>query len=132
MTHDDLFQRTSWRSDIMTDKVETPDWLMRMIEIAWEPTLDPCPIDYKEGDPSGLNMDWNFQIVYCNPPYSDILPWVEKATSVLVGRVILLLPVRTATSWWEMIQEYEIIYLPRFRFKGHKYNHRESMCLVII
>lgn len=27
----------------------------------------------------GLSQDWRGERVYCNPPYSSIEPWVEKA-----------------------------------------------------
>lgn len=71
----------------------------------------------KEQD--GLAQSWAGHRVWCNPPYSDIRPWVEKAraeTSIigagssmyvhLAELVVMLLPAnRTEQGWWQDLIE---------------------------
>lgn len=47
---------------------------------------------------NGLAQDWSVERVWCNPPYSDIAPWVEKAKEANLA--CLLLPVRTDRDWF--------------------------------
>lgn len=51
----------------------------------------------------GLQQSWTGERVYCNPPYSNIAPWVHKAWSERkAGLVVLLLPAnRTEQRWWQ-------------------------------
>lgn len=53
---------------------------------------------------SGLLRSWLGERAWCNPPYSDITPWVSKASwEVQRGGCLLvvqLLPSRTDVAWW--------------------------------
>ncbi len=40
--------------------------------------------------------------VFCNPPYSNIEPWVRKALSSK-AMTVLLLPCRSDTLWFSML-----------------------------
>ena len=56
---------------------------------------------------SGLDGIW-YGSVWCNPPYSDIRPWVEKAcrSTVLTDTIAMLLPAnRTEQAWWQDLIE---------------------------
>jgi hypothetical protein len=58
---------------------------------------------------NGLRQPWSGR-VWCNPPYSEIEPWVRKANyEVLSGNasvVAMLLPCnRTEQEWWQNIVE---------------------------
>lgn len=56
----------------------------------------------------GLAQSWGGETVWCNPPYSDIAPWVRKAWAehTLGGGVVMLLPAnRTEQSWWQLMVE---------------------------
>lgn len=50
----------------------------------------------------GLRNSWAGERVYCNPPYSDIEPWLAKANSELdCPLIVMLLPAnRTDLGWW--------------------------------
>lgn len=54
----------------------------------------------------GLKMPWTGR-VWCNPPFSDIAPWVAKARSemqfpAVAQRIAMLLPCnRTEQPWWQ-------------------------------
>ena len=54
-------------------------------------------------DTNGLNQDWTGERVWCNPPYSDIGPWVAKADAETGAElVVMLLPAnRTEQRWWQ-------------------------------
>lgn len=59
---------------------------------------DPCPL---KGSENGLLREWKSPC-FVNPPYSDIYPWMEKASlEAEAGKtVVLLVPARTCTRWW--------------------------------
>lgn len=58
----------------------------------------------------GLAQSWADESVWCNPPYSDIAPWVRKAWAEHrhARAVVLLVPAnRTEQSWWQgMVEPY--------------------------
>lgn len=55
----------------------------------------------------GLSASWAGERVYCNPPYSDIRPWIEKAWRETAAElVVMLLPAnRTEQTWWQELVE---------------------------
>lgn len=59
-------------------------------------------------DANGLTQDWGGERVWCNPPYSDIAPWIQKAWvswSTTLGIAMLLPANRTEQSWWQQMVE---------------------------
>lgn len=53
-------------------------------------------------DVDGLAQSWAGERVWCNPPYSSIEPWVEKAWESGAQLVVMLLPAnRTEQGWWQ-------------------------------
>jgi len=61
---------------------------------------------YWTTDDDGLSQNWEGERVWCNPPYSCIRPWVEKALSQKKGLVVMLLPAnRTEQAWWQDLIE---------------------------
>lgn len=91
----------------------TPLWLFRQIHARYWFTLDACAEKWNAKlqnfcteQNSGLLHEWNDERVWCNPPYSDIKPWIEKAiekTRPLTGvcpLVVFLVPVRTSQPWF--------------------------------
>lgn len=57
----------------------------------------------------GLTRSWRGERVWCNPPYSDIRPWVDKAWQEWMRgaeMVVMLLPAnRTEQGWWQELVE---------------------------
>lgn len=57
----------------------------------------------------GLAQSWGGERVWCNPPYSTIRPWVEKAWEEWGGGaslIVMLLPAnRTEQAWWQELVE---------------------------
>lgn len=74
--------------------------------------LDVCALPhnakcerYFTPDDDGLEQAWEGR-VWCNPPYSNIRPWVEKAwrsfESGEVETIVMLVPAnRTEQAWWQ-------------------------------
>lgn len=61
--------------------------------------------DYYSLEEDGLRLPWH-GVVWCNPPYSGLGAWVEKAwaewNARRVRRIVMLLPAnRTEQTWWQ-------------------------------
>lgn len=57
-------------------------------------------------DDDGIAQSWADEVVWCNPPYSNLLPWVVKAraetTSGTCRCVVMLIPAnRTEQRFWQ-------------------------------
>lgn len=57
---------------------------------------------YYDEQMNSLNLPW-FDINWCNPPYSDITPWVDKAIEEhLKGKqTVMLIPADTSVGWFK-------------------------------
>ena len=55
---------------------------------------------------NALNCGWGY-INWCNPPYSNITPWVEKAIDQhLLGKtIVMLVPADTSVKWFKLAYE---------------------------
>lgn len=59
-------------------------------------------------DQNGLEQSWANETVWCNPPYSTIRPWVEKAWRECerAEEIVMILPAnRTEQVWWQELVE---------------------------
>lgn len=87
------------------DSYHTPEWLYKALDAEFRFELDPCPFN-PEYDPAihtdGLTIDWTGKRIYCNPPYSCILPWVKKALGSN-ALTVFLVPVRSDTEWFSLL-----------------------------
>jgi phage N-6-adenine-methyltransferase len=90
------------------DSYSTPEWMYRALDTEFRFTLDPCPLNtnwVKGRDQDGLELDWDGHRVYCNPPYSNILPWVQKALASK-ALTVFVLPCRTDTEWFHLLLDH--------------------------
>lgn len=117
------------------DSLETPSWILGLArDLMGLPPgyvmLDPCPINGS----GGLTIEWTGP-TFVNPPFSNILPWVEKALSSS-GPVVLLLPVRSTKDWFHLLlnsPRSTFYWLSkRVRFSGMKTNPPFDCFLVVI
>lgn len=63
---------------------------------------------YYTREDDGLHQSWAGESVWCNPPFSDIKPWVQKAWRehrTATGIVMLLPANRTEQRWWNVLVE---------------------------
>lgn len=75
------------------------------LDVAAWPHNAKCARYFTPGD-DGLDQSWAGERVWCNPPYSDIRPWVEKAWRAPAELVVMLLPAnRTEQKWWQELIE---------------------------
>ena len=84
------------------DNYPTDKWLYELFD-DW---YDPCYLsDGVLRSQDGLS-DWKDK-TFVNPPYSNVLPWVEKAIKERQKgkRVVMLLKMDTSTKWFSRLQE---------------------------
>lgn len=118
-----------------TDEWSTPSTVFDELDREFHFTLDPCAtaentrcLKYYTAEQDGLENSWGGEIVFCNPPYSQIERWVEKCyrESLKPGTiVVLLIPARTDTKYFHrwIYHRAEIRFIKgRLRFGGAKYN----------
>jgi len=73
----------------------------------------------------GLKQEWSGRI-WCNPPYSDIYPWLQKGESSIKNGecdvAVFLLPSRTGTAWFhDFALKHEVRFIRgRLKFNGLK------------
>ena len=79
------------------------------LDVAASPHNAKCD-RYYTPEQDGLIQSWAGETVWCNPPYSDIAPWVTKAWQEAPdthGAVLLLPANRTEQAWWQdMVEPY--------------------------
>lgn len=80
------------------------------IDVAALPHNAKLPRFYTPED-DGLACSWFGERVWCNPPYSNIRPWVEKAWHEWAGAdrsqtIVMIVPAnRTEQGWWQDLVE---------------------------
>jgi len=93
-----------------SDERTTPDNLFKPLDEEFHFTLDPCSTHenakckrHYTREENGLLQSWRDEIVFMNPPYSNIHAWLNKARwdghrdNVTV---ICILPCDTSTKWF--------------------------------
>lgn len=92
------------------DDRATPPELFDPLNERFRFTLDACALPhnaklprYWTPDDDGLLKSWRCERVWCNPPFSDIQPWVSKAHfAANAALVVMLVPAnRTEQAWWQ-------------------------------
>ena len=93
-----------------SDEWATPQCVFDDLNREFNFTLDPCANinnhkceKYYTIEQNGVLQDWSNERVFCNPPYSDIANWVEKAYYESINNnalVVLLIPARTDTRYF--------------------------------
>jgi site-specific DNA-methyltransferase (adenine-specific) len=88
----------------------TPQNLFNKLNRKYKFTLDPCATaenrkceKYYTIEQNGLTKAWKDEVVFVNPPYSNIGEWVAKAhyeSTHNGATVVMLIPARTDTRYW--------------------------------
>jgi len=112
------------------DNYATDKSIMEMFD-NW---FDPCPLN-KNPDFDGLTIEWKNK-TYCNPPYSNPLPWIEKAINENKKNktIVMLLRMDTSTKWFKLLQENNATFLwinGRLRFNTGKPANFPSMLVIL-
>lgn len=108
--------------DEIDDRATTPE-VFAEFNARWHFTIDVAASAHNTKldrfhsiDDDGLAQSWAYERVWCNPPYSNIRPWVEKAWTEWNDRwtahheppelIVMLLPAnRTEQAWWQQLVE---------------------------
>lgn len=96
-----------------TDDRRTPDELWVPLNKQHRFTLDAAATEQNtkcaQFCRDGLTESWAGHSVWCNPPYSDVGSWVEKASEEILNgceSIVMLVPAnRTEQSWWQELVE---------------------------
>jgi len=95
-----------------SDERETPQTFFEELNEEFHFTLDVAAADLNTKCPhyytsyyNGLICPWNGR-VWCNPPYSEIGKWLQKATEEIETNprcevIVMLLPADPSTKWFE-------------------------------
>ncbi len=92
-----------------SDEWATPKWLYDALHKEFGFTLDPCATNgntkcdnWYTMTENGLLRDWGQDVVFMNPPYSEVSAWMRKAYGAAQegAVVVCLIPARTDTAWW--------------------------------
>lgn len=118
----------------ITDKQRTPQFLFDRLNLEFKFTLDVAAADspemhrcdeyFTEAD-DGLSKQWP-GTVWCNPPYSDVQPWITKAYEESCSQdstVVMLVMASTGTQWfnWVFRHAAEIRFITgRLKFGAHQ------------
>lgn len=126
-----------------SDEWSTPEETFQALDTEFHFTLDPCATDqnhkcalYYTQKENGLLQNWGGQNVFCNPPYSQIGAWVEKAyreASKDHTLVVLLIPSRTDTKYFhDFIYQRSEIRFVRGRLKFGEAIHNAPFPSMIV
>lgn len=123
-----------------SDDWNTPECVLELVRKVGSIALDPCSNAQSivgaelEIMQAGLSFRWNEEVdnceddlVWCNPPYSDVWEWVNKCniTYFMYGTPILaLVPARTDTRWFQTCWDSKAIcfWKGRIKFLGGKHS----------
>ncbi|EPO2880103.1 DNA N-6-adenine-methyltransferase [Vibrio cholerae] len=96
----------------------TPYKLFQVLHERFKFDVDACANDINHKLPTywtieddALNQSWEGLRVFCNPPYSDVAPFLSKGLEADLA--VFILPVRIRTKYWrDIIRPYasEILY----------------------
>lgn len=139
VTFDEVFRTVPTEHSKGSDEYYTPRWVIDAArQVLGAIDLDPASCDtaqavvcatryYTQAD-NGLIQPWAGR-VWCNPPYSDPLPWVKKLIHhYTVGEVrsaLLLLNMDGSPEWANLLWGggYPVcIFADRIQFKGKQNN----------
>lgn len=109
---------------------ETPDKLFRWIERLWGPfTLDGAAeahnakvTTYYSQEMDAFKQDPRNEVIFVNPPYGNLMPWVDLFLKWSEKNVVVvLIPNSTETKWFMKLVNHEncrdILFLsPRIQF----------------
>ena len=108
------------------DSYCTPEWITDRLPAV---DLDPCSNPRStvrsiekaslETNVNGLWLSWEGKSVYCNPPYSDVMPWVQKSSEA--SAYCFLVNHDSSTKWWRkltMFPSWIFLFYNRINFKA--------------
>jgi len=108
-----------------SDEYETPPWLFAALNTEFYFDFDAAAQESNalcEGWSSNMHADGGrpgygyAHTIFCNPPYSNIDPFVALALAAETRKWVLLLPARTGTTWFRDLRYAERQGIAELRF----------------
>lgn len=98
-----------WEACIMSEKQpiffksESNEWatpkdFYNRLNYEFHFNFDPCPFGGEQDGTAPLFCSWTGKRVFCNPPYTDIPKFLDRARDAEVA--VFLIPARTDTKWF--------------------------------
>jgi site-specific DNA-methyltransferase (adenine-specific) len=84
-----------------TDEWGTPQELYNELDREFSFNFDPCPMGGIDDGSAPLFVSWRGKRVFCNPPYSNIRAFLERAQEAEIA--VFLIPSRTDVRWFHEI-----------------------------
>ena len=114
----------------MSDSWATPLWVQDFLGSYF----DPCPLN-ENWEIDGLKLDWKDR-TYCNPPFSNPLPWINKAIeeNKKGKQIILMLNIDMTTKWYRALLDNGarfIYFAERLRFSEKLANNKPNMLAIL-
>ena len=116
-----------------------PPYIIAALQTEFGQMFDVCPFNpmfnpHKDRD--GLKTPWS-KINWCNPPYSNVAPWLKKAHDerIRVNTTVLLLKTDViATHYFQLYCNMAELrfFAHKIRFKGYPREARFTSVLVIL
>jgi len=105
----------------MSQELKESDFWLTPVEYYPVGCFDPCP---QNPTSDGLEIPWEGD-VFCNPPYSQISLWVDKAIDESirdeVKSLVMLLPNWTDRGWFHLLTQYPMEFTRgRLKFRDPK------------
>lgn len=110
-------QQTDTRGarDDVDDRATLPEYVHQLedrfgkftLDVAAAPHNTKCDRFFTK-EQNGLAQSWANEQIWCNPPFSDIEPWVRKAWREFEDTrgIVMILPAnRTEQTWWQKLVE---------------------------
>lgn len=118
-----------------SDDWSTPYDLFTSLDQEFNFTLDPCASDENHKcskfftiNDNGLDKSWKNEVVFCNPPYSQIALWCKKCFDEWLHnktKIVLLIPSRTDTRYFHQY----VLPFAKLRFiKGRLHFNNSKGC----
>ena len=106
------------------------------IDLAASPENAVCPHYFTEADNALLQCWLPNGWSWCNPPYADIRPWVEKAAweAQKGASIAMLLPAGVGSNWWFHHvhgRAYVHFLHPRLTFVGERAPYPKDLALLL-
>lgn len=128
-------------------EVGTPDWFIKLCERTWGPILldvaaseenHVCETYITKEQDALKQPYWLCEaggVIWCNPPFAKIRPWVERAEATAMHSVMLVLvPAAVGSNWWaDHVHNKAAVYFirPRLVFKGHEQGYPKDLALLV-
>ena len=108
------------------DCAQTPWWFIKSLQnltnmiieldVCAAPNTAKCENFYSlENDQDAFNLPWK-RVNFCNPPYSNIAPWIKEATSeAWIGNTtLMLIPDKPEVGYTRLARQYAdtVIHMP--------------------